>query len=168
MSVNVDKFWAKVEIRGEDECWIWKESVGPRGYGQVRVGPRIMRSHIVAAGLAGIHPSAEKPMILHSCPLGDQKLCCNPRHLRAGTALDNSRDAVERGRQTRGERVGSAQLTEADVFDARVRYSLGVTARALAVELGVHTSTVVNAIRGRTWAHVPGAIGRINKQREAA
>jgi len=34
-------------------------------------------------------------MILHSC---DNRKCCNPNHLRAGTGKDNYRDALERNR----------------------------------------------------------------------
>ena len=32
------RFWEKVDIRGEDECWNWKAHKIPQGYGYISVG----------------------------------------------------------------------------------------------------------------------------------
>jgi hypothetical protein len=47
----------------------------------------------VALYLSGV--DVKDLFVLHSC---DNPPCCNPNHLRTGTAKDNSRDMVERGR----------------------------------------------------------------------
>lgn len=106
-------FWARVDRREDpDACWPWTGPRDARGYGRLyiprsvcetlNVG-RTSRAGVVACGLAH-GPKPEGPngpvrsgafMALHSC---DNPPCCNPGHLRWGTAADNHADAVKNGR----------------------------------------------------------------------
>ena len=64
-------------------------------------------------------------IILHDC---DNRRCCNPEHLRAGTHLENSRDA-----QARGRLRGINYIKE-----------YGKTRTALARELGITPGNLSN------------------------
>lgn len=56
------------------------------------------------------------------------------------------------------DRVG-AKLTEADVVEMRrLRRETGLTYREIGERFGVTEGTASNAVTGRTWANVPGAV----------
>jgi DNA invertase Pin-like site-specific DNA recombinase len=85
----------------------------------------------------------------HTC---DNPRCVNPDHLYVGTDLDNSRDAVERGRLAVGERNFNARLTEDQVREMR-RLS-GLSYAEMARMYGVSRPTATRAYKGDTWRHV--------------
>ena len=80
-----ERFWEKVEVRGEDECWPWKGAV-TRGRGGIGIGLRMTSSHRVAVVLSGRDIPAGM-MVDHMCRNG---LCQNPKHLRVVTPRVNS------------------------------------------------------------------------------
>ena len=100
-----ERFWAKVDRRGPDECWPWTAGMGTHGYGvhYLPSGDQIL-AHRMALTLAQGLP-APGAHALHSC---DNKACTNPRHLRWGTHQDNMREAAERGLAKPGRVLGSA------------------------------------------------------------
>ena len=55
-------------------------------------------------------------LVCHRC---DNKGCANPEHLFLGTYNDNNHDAIEKGRNMRGEKQNFAKLTEKKVRDIR-------------------------------------------------
>jgi hypothetical protein len=65
----------------------------------------------------------------------------------------------------RGERIAQAKLTAAAVAELRRRYRAGDLPVPLAREFGVHPGTVWQALIGRTWAHVSGAIPKGERNR---
>lgn len=74
-----------------------------------------------------------------------------------GLPIDNSADMVANGRSARGERNGTARLTEAKVIEIRAAYRAGGRSYSqLAREYGVGMVTVANLVTRRTWAHVGG------------
>ena len=109
-------------------------------------------AHVVAWELAN---GAEVPtglVVRHTC---DNPGCVNPGHLLPGTYAQNTADAVERGRMTRGERVHFSRLTEAQVLEMRRRYAAGTeTLSTLGREFDVDPSTISLIIRRVTWKHV--------------
>lgn len=77
----------------ESGCREWTAGTS-EGYGTFTIDGRTYRAHRVAYRyFVGEIP--EGLMILHSC---DNRLCVNPDHLSAGTALDNTRDMIAKGR----------------------------------------------------------------------
>lgn len=86
-------FWDRLD-KNPSSCWEWRGKLSHNGYGQLEHKGRSWRAHRLAYTLAkGKIPAGM--MVLHSC---DNRRCCNPKHLRIGTAKDNWQDAIERNR----------------------------------------------------------------------
>ena len=89
--------------------------------------------------------------VCHHC---DNPPCCNPRHLFLGTATDNMRDAVRKGRIATGERNGRAKLTEAQVLEIRAAVAAGETQRSQVARFDCNFQTVSKIIRRHSWRHI--------------
>jgi hypothetical protein len=145
------RFWGRVDQSGGPaSCWPWRGARNPSGYGVVRKrNPRRQEyahreayflTHMSLPG--GAH-------VLHRC---DNPTCCNPAHLRIGTAGDNMCEKVARGRASRGENHGSSKLSEQQVEEIRCRYAAGdVTQKELAQEFCVGQMTICRAVLRRSW-----------------
>lgn len=102
-----DRFWSKVE-RG-DGCWLWRGAIDGNGYGGIKIAGKMYRCSRVAYELTN-GPIPAGLIVLHSC---DNRACVNPAHLRSGTHKDNTRDMIERKRNSkcdhrRGQLLGAA------------------------------------------------------------
>ncbi len=81
-------------IRKTSGCWFWTGSDNTQGYGIIRRGARRLMAHRVAYELfIGKIPSGM--LVCHHC---DNPPCVRPDHLFIGTAKDNIRDCVSKGR----------------------------------------------------------------------
>jgi hypothetical protein len=90
----IERLWARIDRRGDDECWEWTRARSARGYGQLWTGERVEYAHrLVAALTAGAIPTGL--YVLHTC---DNPPCCNPAHLVFGTQADNLADMAAKGR----------------------------------------------------------------------
>ncbi len=146
-----ERFWAKVLLAGDDECWLWTGSRDASGYGRIGIGAPsryIELAHRVSWELH-FGPISEDKHVLHQC---DNPPCVNPRHLFLGDQAANNRDMWSKGRgritHHRGERVGTAKLTAEQV--AEIRGSTD-SLRALGERFGV-SKTAIHWIRsGRNW-----------------
>lgn len=152
-----DRFWAKVDRRGPDECWPWTACI-VQGYGRFAIAAgKNDRAHRVALELSMGRPIAAGLEACHRC---DNPPCVNPDHLYEGTHRQNMADMVRarRGfaaRSTVGAGNPNARLTEGDVAAILradlTRYGSQV---ALARRLGV-TRETIRAIRiGKRWSHL--------------
>lgn len=159
------RFWAKVDVRGADECWLWSGNKnGTDGYGRIGVQGSYYLSTHVSLSLAG-YMRGEAECAMHSC---DNPPCCNPSHLTWATLAQNNHDRMIKGRNNsargelngirkkpetvRGSRNGRAKLTEKQISDIR---NSGERQIDCAVRYGVSQSLVSLIRRNEAWRHVP-------------
>lgn len=87
-----DRFMRLVEKT--EGCWLWKASLR-RGYGQFFIARGLtVRAHRFSYELH-IGAIPDGMMVCHRC---DNPICVRPEHLFLGTAKDNARDMIEKGR----------------------------------------------------------------------
>lgn len=90
------RFWEKVKVRGDDECWPWLAARHVQGYGAFAFTKhKIVTAHRAAWAITyNRHrlPSS-KLHVMHLC---DNKICVNPKHLKLGTPSENEKDAFIR------------------------------------------------------------------------
>lgn len=142
---RIERFWKKVE-KG-DGCWNWKGQKGTKGYGTFRYHAgkgrnRGILCHRIAYTLTK-GPIKQGECVLHSC---DNRLCCNPDHLRVGTNIDNIRDRLERNRM-----CGSAKINMEIASEIRRRVFNGEAKKALAREFGIAPKTIRALCGFKTW-----------------
>ena len=166
-------FWKHVDRTVLVGCWPWSASLGDEGYGRVRYQGKEWRASRLAWALT--HGDPGPLCVLHHC---DNPPCCNPNHLFLGTHKDNMQDSTRKGRHprnktgylpsgarhhsalrpevvARGERNGSAKLTEASVLAIRREHAAGVSWRNLASAFNVAKGTIGFIVHRKTWAHLP-------------
>lgn len=133
-------------------CLVWTRSRIRGGYGQLKIGGRVLRAHRVAFELWN-GPIPVGVFVCHSC---DNPPCCNPDHLFIGTAADNVADMLAKGRgqSATGARNYQAKLTPEIVNEARRAHLAGASGRALARQYGVSHPTMQALLTGHTWRWV--------------
>ena len=99
------RFWSKVNRT--DGCWEWIGAKTNKGYGSTWHQGRREDTHRIAWRLVN-GPIPEGMWVLHKC---DNPPCVRPDHLYLGDIHQNARDAMERGRTARGERLPSGRRT---------------------------------------------------------
>jgi hypothetical protein len=146
---DVARFWSRIEVRKQSQCWPWRYGTNESGYGEFRCegGEDRGAAHRIAYTITkGDIPAGL--IVRHSC---DNPLCCNPDHLEIGTHQDNVADRVSRNRSAIGEDNGRAKLSEEDV--RRIRRS-PLSNETLARTFKVDPSTIKAVRTGDTWKHV--------------
>lgn len=148
-----DRFWEKVDIRTESECWEWIASKRSGGYGQFSICGKGFKSNRVAYRIA-YGPFDESLFVLHKC---DNRGCVNPAHLFLGTHKENMSDMVKKKRAASGENHGRATLSEKDVVDIVELYNSGQhTHNSIAAIYDVDAPAIYKILNGRTWSRVTG------------
>jgi HNH endonuclease len=159
----LDRFWAKVDRRGPDECWPWKASRRSHGYGVFWAGSKrangdnIMEGAHRSAYRLLVGPIADGLFVCHKC---DNPPCVNPAHLFLGTQLDNMADAVAKGRHVsppnrRGPHPWSAKVDATTVTRIRELHANGgITQQWLADQYGLSQTAVGEIIRRQSWKHI--------------
>lgn len=93
-------------------------------------------------------------VVRHTC---DNPSCINPNHMILGSQKDNINDMVSRDRQAKGEKNGSAKLTEKDINFILEHTELSCP--KLAGKLKVHQATVWRIRQRKNWKHIRPDLG---------
>lgn len=147
---QISRFWSYVKKK--DGCWLWQASLQKTGYGQwgycVNTVRKMFYAHRVSYELT-YGPIPEGKYICHKC---DNRRCCNPEHLYAGSGSDNMRDMRQRKRGAgRGGAVTNAKLLPSEVMRLRKLYATtAITMKELAVMFGFTDRNNVSKIINRT------------------
>lgn len=86
-TVDLDRFWGRVDKETQSGCWLWTGQTTPRGYGVFAVNRRSKRAHRVAYVLC-VGDIADGLTLDHLCRVRN---CVNPAHLEPVTAGENVR-----------------------------------------------------------------------------
>ena len=157
-----DRFWAKVEKRGPDDCWPWRGAMHRDGYGRAHYGPKskMYIAHRLAYELA-IGPIPAGMDVCHSC---DNRVCCNHAHFWLGTHAENMADAKSKMRHSHGERSRQNKLTEGQAIhilqcqpaiSSTRSFERRCVANQLADRYGVEEGQVYAIWARRAWKHLP-------------
>jgi hypothetical protein len=153
----IARFWKRVEIKGPNECWPFKDIVREDGYGRLRVKGKKHYAHRVAFVASG-KQFTNGPHVRHV--VCANRRCCNPAHLESGTKQDNADDREKDGRTSRGNRH-SAIMTETirrrsklsleSATEIRELCASGIGHRELSEKFEVAISTISSVVTGRNW-----------------
>jgi hypothetical protein len=83
---TIRRIFTKIKFEKGNQCWLWTGNRNKRGYGRLRFnGPKVRIHRIIYAWLKGPVPKGfgkDIEIIDHIC---NNRLCCNPDHLRLTT-----------------------------------------------------------------------------------
>ena len=133
-------------------CWIWTAYTGPHGYGRIGAGGKygeILLAHRVAWMLHRGDPG--QACVLHRC---DVRPCVNPDHLFLGTRDDNMKDAVAKGRISKGSHRPRSIVTEQDIPLIRQARLRGESPASIGLRFGLTRQGVYSIVTGRSWRHI--------------
>ena len=153
-----ERYWARVDKRGPDECWPWTGCDNGRGYGYVKHNGKVKTVHRLSYEMAnGPIPEGDGHhgiCVCHSC---DNRICQNPAHLFLGTHGDNMSDKASKGRAASmpGTDNPNVKLTDDQVNEIREHYDYGeFTQKEIAEYYGVDRKLIHNIVYYKTWRHI--------------
>lgn len=134
---------AKIDRRGDDECWPWKGYINKKGYGMFSLNGKmttavravvllIKGEHLTYdrwrrdRGPRGKGPVGARREVRHLC---NKPICCNPAHVEYSNHSQNVLDSVSVGTYK-----GNQKLTPADYTAILASSDKGV---ALAKKFGI-------------------------------
>lgn len=158
-----ERLWAKVDKtpgQGPNgDCWEWRGYIHKKnGYGYLAKTNSLADGMISSNRAAYTVSKGEIPdglWILHTC---DNRPCCNPDHLWAGTPKENTQDMIAKGRRRKADQVAKGEdvllstLTEEMVRAMRAEPPM--TFKALGEKYGVSAGTANKVILRQTWKHI--------------
>jgi len=151
------RFYDRIDINLDRECWIWMGRKVGMGYGKLDILQKEYLAHRVSWVLH-FGEIEDGLCVLHKC---DNPSCVNPHHLFLGTYSDNNWDMSNKGRHAKGKGgpKGSeckwSKLTEDQVKEIRQKHKpWEYSYSKLSKEYGVHIQVIAAIISRRTWKHV--------------
>lgn len=147
-----EEFLKSVVLSHEgDDCLEWPFAKLDMGYGIIARPKGTTRTRLVHRLVCEIvNGPADEMDAAHSC---GNTGCCNPKHIRWATHVENMADREDHGTDLRGERSGTAKLTDAKVLQIRAMHGK-VSQQRLAEMFSVTISNISMITSRRTWSHL--------------
>lgn len=156
--------WSKVDVRGEQECWPWKGTQTKSGYGRTWINDVGYYAHRVIFSLANpgqieLRAPANKRargFLMHLC---DNRICCNPAHLRVADIKTNNEDCVKKGRRKlpMGENHHRSVFSDVEIQQTLEMRQSGHSARQIAMKLNKKRATIESLLRRHRLRESKGA-----------
>ena len=147
--MNVDSI-ENPKVEKTETCWNW---VGchSKGYGLFYLNGKLTNAS--RAGWILLNgPIPDTIQVCHKC---DNRKCVNPDHLFLGTAKENTRDMMNKSRDSMfGIRNNKAKLNETDVLLMRFLYDSGSRQKDITSWFDVSKPCVLSIVKRRTWRHL--------------
>lgn len=142
----IERFWGKVDVRGEDECWEW---IGGK---TACYNGKVERPHrTLWRILNGDIP--DDAWLVRTC---NNLNCVNPAHVEIGTAADVAKQVKARGNSGKGGRSGEDRA-DAKLNWEKVRFirTSGMRTCLLAKRFDVSDQCISSVKYFRTWKNDP-------------
>lgn len=142
-------FAERSSVNEETKCIEWTKYVSKLGYGTVKHKGKQYPAHRFAWEYKN-GPIPEGLFVCHRC---DNRKCINLEHLFLGTALDNMRDMIAKGRKVVGvgQKRTDAKLTNEQICAIRTDPR---TQKDIAKSYGISQSNVSLIKQRKAWSHV--------------
>lgn len=146
-----ERFWSKVDKRGENECWLWKGRKDKDGYGEFSIDRKGYRAHRISWQIANGRPPRKGFVIAHTPIVCHNPSCCNPNHLSEKTRQGNSDDMRIDGTVLRGESSRTRKYDQNKIDEVRALYKELRSTLKVSKLTGVGKSSVYNIVNYISW-----------------
>lgn len=146
----IDRIFDRIEIDPVTRCWNWTGCLINSGYAQISTNNKDILVHRIMYQYIHGNIPTDKPLILHRC---DNRKCCNPLHLYAGTHQNNTDDRIKRNPAAwiPGSKGKISELTDQHILEIR---SAKESNRILSERYNVNLIIIHYIQTGQIYKHI--------------
>ncbi len=142
----------KLTVEPSTGCWLYDGKPTATGHATFYYGGAIQGSAHRVAYEVWVGPIPAGGYVMQTC---ENKLCCNPTHLKLAKFADVIKARDDAGKSIRGGRNPKAKLDAGQVEEIRRRALAGERLKPLAEEFGVSLPTISQIKNNNAWRKEP-------------